>query len=51
MELGVDKRLKLEKPMGHNCMPSETRPIKVTNVDPEIIRANEIAIETLNMVK
>jgi hypothetical protein len=26
-------------------MYSETRPIKVTNVDPETIRANEIAIE------
>jgi hypothetical protein len=26
-------------------MSSETRPIKVTSVDPETIRANEIAVE------
>ncbi len=41
----VDKRLKLDKPTGQNYMSSETRPIKVTNLDSEKIRANEIAIE------
>ncbi len=41
----VEKRLKLDRPMGHNYMSSETRPIRVTNVDPETIRANDIAIE------
>ena len=43
----VDKRLKLDKPTGHNYMSSETRPIKVTNLDSDNIRANEIAIENL----
>jgi hypothetical protein len=45
MEFSVDKHLKLEKSTGYNYMSSETPPIKVTNVDPETIRANEIAIE------
>jgi hypothetical protein len=45
MGFRVDKRLKLDKPRSHNYMSSETRPIKVTNLDPENIRANEIAIE------
>jgi len=45
MGLRVDKRLKLDKPRGHNYMSSETRPIKVTNLDSDKIRANEIAIE------
>ena len=40
----VDKRLKLDKPTGHNYMSSETRPIKVTNLDSDNIRANEIAV-------
>ncbi len=45
LEYRVDKRLKLDKPTGHNYMSSETRPIKVTNLDSEKIRANELAIE------
>ena len=45
MGFRVDKRLKLDKPTGHNYMSSETRPIKVTNLDSEKIRANEIAKE------
>ncbi len=45
MGFRVDKRLKLDKPAGHNYMSSETRPIKVTSLDSEKIRANEIAIE------
>ncbi len=45
MGFRVDKGLKLDKPTGLNYMSSETRPIKVTNLDSEKIRANEIAIE------
>ncbi len=45
MGFRVDKHLKLDKPTGHNYMSSETRPIKVTNLDSGKIRANEIAIE------
>ncbi len=41
----VDKRLKLDKPTGHNYMSSETRPIKATKQAFDTIRANEIAIE------
>jgi hypothetical protein len=40
-----DKHLIIDKPTGHNYMSSETCPIKVTNLDSEKIRANEIAIE------
>jgi hypothetical protein len=45
MGFRVDKCLKLDKPTGHNYMSSETRPVKVTNLDSDKIRANEIAIE------
>ena len=45
MGFRVDKHLKLDKPTGHNYISSETHPIKVTNLDPDNIRVNEIAIE------
>ncbi len=45
MGFRIDKRLKLDKPTGHNYTSSDTRPIKVTNLDSDKIRANEIAIE------
>jgi hypothetical protein len=45
MGFRVDKRLKLDKLMGHNYMSSETRPIKVTSLDSDKIRAKGIAIE------
>ena len=45
MGFRVDKCLKLDKPMGHNYMSSETRPIKVTNLDSDKIRDIKIASE------
>jgi hypothetical protein len=47
MGFRVDKRLKLDKPTGHNYMSSKTRSIKVTNLDSDKIRANELTIENL----
>jgi hypothetical protein len=37
--------------MGHTYMSSETRPIKVTNLDSDKIRANEIVIENSKIGK
>ena len=41
----VDKRLKLNHPSGIHLKSTDTRPIKATKLAPDIIRANEIAIE------
>jgi hypothetical protein len=41
----VDKRLKLEQPMGIHLKSTDTRPNKSTKLALDIIRANEIAIE------
>jgi len=45
MENIVDKRLKLNQPSGIHLKSTDTRPIKATKLAPDIIRANEIAIE------
>ncbi len=41
----VDKRLKLEQPLGIDLKSTDTRPIKATKRAIDIIRANEITIE------
>jgi len=41
----VDKRLKLEQPLGIYLESTDTRPIKATKLALDTIRANEIAIE------
>jgi hypothetical protein len=41
----VNKRLKLEQPMGIDLKSTDTRPIKATKLALDVIRANEIAIE------
>jgi hypothetical protein len=43
--LQVDKRLKLEQPMGIDLKSTDTHPVKATKVALDIIRANEIAIQ------
>jgi hypothetical protein len=45
MGLQVDKRLKLEQPLGIDLNSTDTRPIKATKLALDTIRANEIAIE------
>jgi hypothetical protein len=42
----LDKRLKLEQPLGIDLRSTDTRPIKATKLALDIIRANEITIET-----
>ncbi len=44
-ELHVDKRLKLDKPLGLNLMSTEPRPIKVTRTATEITSGEQKAIE------
>jgi hypothetical protein len=47
MGFSVDKRLKLDKPLGTIYLSTEPSPIKVTNTAPsETMMADEIAIET-----
>jgi hypothetical protein len=41
----VDKRIKLEQPLGVQLNSTDTRPIKATKLALDTIRANEIAIE------
>jgi hypothetical protein len=41
----VDKRIKLEQPLGVQLNSIDTRPIKATKLALDTIRANEIAIE------
>ena len=41
----VDKRLKLEQPMGFDLKSTDTHPIKATKLALDVIRANKIAIE------
>jgi hypothetical protein len=41
----VDKRLKLEQPMGIDLNSTDTHLIKATKLALDVIRANEIAIE------
>jgi hypothetical protein len=41
----VDKRLKIEQPLGIHLESTDTRPIKATKLALDTIRANEIAIE------
>jgi hypothetical protein len=43
--LQVDKRLKLEQPMGIDLNSTDTCPVKATKLALDVIRANEIAIE------
>jgi hypothetical protein len=47
MGFSVDKRLKMDKPLGTTYLTTEPWPIKITNTAPsETTRADEIAIET-----
>jgi hypothetical protein len=47
MELNVDKRLKIDKPLGTIYLSHKPRPIKVTNIAlSETTKANEIASKT-----
>jgi hypothetical protein len=41
----VEKRLKLEQPLGIDLKSTDTRPIKASKLALDIIKANEIAIE------
>jgi hypothetical protein len=45
MGLQVDKRLKLEQPMGIDLKSTDTHSIKATKLALDVIWANEIAIE------
>jgi hypothetical protein len=45
MGLRVNKRLKLEQPMGIDLKSTDSRPIEATKLALDVIRANEIAIE------
>jgi hypothetical protein len=45
MGLRVDKRLKLDKPLGLNLMSTEPRPIKVTRTAAEAVSGERKAIE------
>ena len=51
MGLHVDKRLKLDKPVGLNLMSIEPRPIKVTSLATTTISGDEKAIENAKTVK
>ncbi len=48
----VDKRLKLDKPLGTIYLSTEPHPIKVANTAPiETMRADEVAIKTVKTGK